>query len=110
MHAVWVSLTENAKCRGKLADVVGRRERCNRRCNNSGKAKLDGGELVLAHGKETPIRELVYHAGYTQAQMFGKCLPLICLVQYISTVYMAFELRFHSCTTPKKLHSTVVAT
>ncbi|KAK9938730.1 hypothetical protein M0R45_015452 [Rubus argutus] len=69
MHAMWVLLKENVKCGNKLADVVGRRERCNRRFNNSGKAYFDGGELVLAHGKETRIRDLVYRAGYTQAQL-----------------------------------------
>lgn len=76
MHAMWVSLKENVKCGSKLADVVGRRERCNRRFNNSGKAYFDGGELVFAHGKETPIRDLVYRVGYTQAQLSGKCLAI----------------------------------
>ncbi|KAM5585339.1 hypothetical protein ABKV19_004637 [Rosa sericea] len=69
MHAMWVSLKENVKCGSKIADVIGLREGCDRRSKNSRKASLDG-ELVLAHGKETPLREPICRSSYTQAQLF----------------------------------------
>ncbi|XP_050369036.1 uncharacterized protein LOC126787154 [Argentina anserina] len=96
MHAMWVSLTENIKCGTKLSDVVGLRERCDR-SRNSGEASSDG-ELVLAHGKDTPFRELMYHPSYTQAQLFASYLDSSSKTIFIFAKWYELEfvnLNFH---------------